>query len=425
MPEVVIVGAGVAGLACAKHLHEAGVQVLLLEASDAVGGHVRTDTVDGFRLDRGFQVLLTAAPEARRVLDYEALALRPFEAGAMVRRAGRFHQVFDPWRRPLSWLESSALGGLGDQLRALRLRSRLTAGPLEALWRRGEVTVREALEVEGFSQDFVEGFFRPFLGALCLDRELGTSSRILDFLLRMLAQGEAALPASGIGEIPAQLVRSLPEECVRTGAPVLSIQSDGVSLRGGEWIAARRIVLATDAAEAERLVELRGGDTLAVRVPQGRMGVTCVYFAAPEPPMKEPMLVLDGEGSGPVNHLCIPTQIAPEYGPSGAALVSASVLGTPSSPLQEAELVAAVRGQLSGWFGDDVTHWTHLRTYVLPRVLPDQAPGRLELGTRPARVGPGLLVCGGYREGGVLQGALASGRRAAEALLEETVSSRA
>ena len=425
MPEVVIVGAGVAGLACAHHLHAAGVEVLVLEASDAVGGHLRTDVVDGFLLDRGFHVLLTAAPEARRLLDYDALALHAFEPGAMVRRDGRFLRVFDPWRRPLAGLESSALGSLGDQLRALRLRSRVTAGPLEALWRRGEVTMREALEVEGFSQSFIEAFFRPFLGALCLDRELGTSSRVFDFLLRMLAQGEAALPAGGIAEIPAQLVRSLPEGCVRTDAPVLSIQSDGVSLRGGEWIAARRIVLATDAAEAERLVELGGGDTLAVRVPQGRLGVTCVYFAAQKPPVQESLLVLDGEGSGPVNHLCVPTQIAPEYGPPGVALVSASVLGTPPSPADEAELVAAVRAQLAGWFGDEVTHWTHLRTYVLRQVLPDQAPGRLEPGMRPARVGPGLLVCGGYREGGVLQGALASGRRAAEALLEETVSSRA
>src|SRR6185436_6104814 len=205
----------------------------------------------------------------------------------------------------------------------------------------------------------------------------------------------------------------------------LSIQSDGVSLRGGEWIAARRIVLATEPAETERLVELRGGDTLAARALRGRYGVTCFYFAAPEPPIQEPLLVLDGEGSGPVNHLCVPTQVAPEYGPGGMSLVSASVLAEPSSPEEGAALMAAVRGQLTGWFGDQVSRWTHLRTYVLREVLPDQSPGRLEPGARPARVGPGLLVCGGYREGGVLQGALASGRRAAEALLEETVSSRA
>ena len=425
MPEVVIVGGGIAGLACAKHLHEAGVEILLLEASDEVGGRLRTDLLDGFRLDRGFHFLLTATAEARRVLDLDALSLRAFQSGALVRRSDRFQQVSDPWRRPLACLESSALGSLGDQLRALRLRSRVTAGPLDALWRRGEIPVREALEVEGFSAEVIDAFFRPFLGMLCLERELATSSRLFDFLLRMLAQGEAALPASGMGEIPAQLLRLLPPERVRTGAPVLSIQSDGVSLRSGEWIAARRIVLATDAVEAERLVELRGGDTLAVRALRGRYGVTCLYFAAPEAPVEEPLVVLDGEGSGPVNHLCVPTQVAPEYGPSGAALVSASVLGTPSSPEEEAALVPAVARQLTGWFGDQVSRWTHLRTYVLAHALPDQSPGRLDPAARPAWVGPGLLVCDGHREGGGLQGALASGRRAAEVLLEETVSSRA
>ncbi|HET9298710.1 MAG TPA: NAD(P)/FAD-dependent oxidoreductase [Candidatus Polarisedimenticolaceae bacterium] len=425
MPEVVIVGGGIAGLVCARHLHEAGVEVLLLEASDAVGDPLRTDRVEGFRLDRGFHVLLTATPEARRLLDYEALDLRTFESGALVRREGRFRQVFDPWRRPLAGLESSALGHLGDQLRALRLRSRVTAGPLEALWRRGEVTVREALDVEGFSDAFVEGFFRPFLGALCLDRGLGTSSRVFDFYLRMLAQGDAAIPAGGMAEIPAQLLRSLPPECVRTGAAVLSIQSDGVSLRGGERIAARRIVLATEPAETERLVELRGGDTLAVRALHGRYGVTCLYFAAPEPPVQEPMLVLDGEGTGPVNHLCVPTQVASEYGPGGSALVSASVLAQPSSPEEGAALMGAVRAQLTDWFGAQVAQWTHLRTYVLRNVLPDQSPGRLDPDAGPAWVGPGLLVCSGEREGGGLQGALASGRRAAEVLLEEALSSRA
>ena len=212
---------------------------------------------------------------------------------------------------------------------------------------------------------------------------------------------------------------------MRTGAPVLSIQSDGVSLRGGERIPAGRIVIATDGAEAERLVGLRGADTLAVRAPRRWHGVTCVYFAASEPPVEEPVLVLDGEGRGPVNHLCVPTQIAPEYGPPGAALVCASILAAPTSPEEESELLAAVRGQLADWFGEQASRWTHLRTYVLPQALPDQAPGRHDSGPHSPWVGAGLLVCGGHREMGSLQGALRSGRRAAEALLEESVSPRA
>jgi phytoene dehydrogenase-like protein len=426
MAEIVIVGGGVAGLACARRLHEAGREVLVLEAGDVGGGRMRTDELGGFRLDRGFQVLLTAFPEARRVLDYDALALRPFEPGVLVRTQGRFHRVLDPWRRPLAWrgASSSDLGTLGDKLRALRLRARVTSGPLELLWRRGEVSSQEALEVDGFTDRILGAFFRPLLGLLFLERELATSSRLLEFLLRMLAQGEAVLPAGGMQTIPAQLAGGLPAGSVRTDAPVLTIQNDGVSLKSGEWIPARRVVVATEGTEAERLVELRGADTLALRAPHRWHGVTCVYFAAPEPPVVEPLLVLDGEGRGPVNHLCVPTQVAPEYGPGGAALVSASVLAVPRSPDEERELLASVRHQLSDWFGEPVARWTHLRTYVLPHSLPDQSPGRLEPGARSPWVGPGLLVCGDHRESGNLHGALVSGRRAAEALLEEAISPR-
>jgi phytoene dehydrogenase-like protein len=428
MAEVVIVGGGVAGLACARHLHAQGVEVLVLESSDAVGGRVRTDELSGFRLDRGFQVLLTAYPEVRQLMDPEALALRPFDAGVLIRAKGHFHAVHGPWKRPLAWLDASLsdLGTMGDKLRALRLRSRVVSGPLDVLWRRTEVTSLEALEVDGFSSTAIDVFFRPLVGALFLERELVTSSRHLEFLLRMLALGEAALPAAGIEAIPRQLAAGLPEGSVRTGAPVLSIQSDGVSLRTGEWIEARRVVVATDAAEAERLVELRGADTLALRAPHHWRGVTCLYFAANEPPVPEKLLVLNGEGRGPVNHLCVPTAVAPEYGPPGSALVSASVLAVPRTPDEEADLLEAVLGQMREWFGEAAREWTHLRTYVLPQSLPDQSPGRLEPGARSPWVGTGLAVCGDHRESGSLQGALASGRRAAEALLEEAVvSSRA
>ncbi|MFZ5833144.1 MAG: FAD-dependent oxidoreductase [Planctomycetota bacterium] len=95
--EVIVFGAGLAGLCCARRLMESGRDCLLLEASDGVGGRVRTDLVEGFRLDRGFQVLLTAYPAAQAILDYDRLDLRPFYAGAIVLHAGRFHRVADPW----------------------------------------------------------------------------------------------------------------------------------------------------------------------------------------------------------------------------------------------------------------------------------------------------------------------------------------
>ncbi|HYN01303.1 MAG TPA: NAD(P)/FAD-dependent oxidoreductase [Vicinamibacteria bacterium] len=409
-PDVVVVGAGLAGLACALRLHEAGARALVLEASDGVGGRVRSDLVDGFRLDRGFQVLLTAYPETQRVLDYPALDLKPFLPGALVRRAGRFHELSDPWRRPeRAWRSLTAgVGSLADRLRMARFRGRVRRGSLEDLFRRPESSAAERLHAEGFSAGMVDAFFRPFFGGILLDRSLSASSRMLEFVFRMMAEGDVAVPAEGMGAIPGQMARRLSEGTVRLGARVASAAPQEVRLESGETIRGDAVVIATEGPEAARLAGLP--------VP-GSRPVTCLYFAAERAPVAEPLLVLDGDGTGPVNNLCFPTQAAPGYGPAGATLVSASVVGGAAGDAGEAALEAAVRKQMAGWFGDDVRGWRHLRTYHIRHAQPEQRPGALEPVERPVRLASGLLVCGDHRDTASLHGAMLSGRRAAEAIL--------
>ncbi|MBE3032537.1 MAG: FAD-dependent oxidoreductase, partial [Actinobacteria bacterium] len=168
MSDVIVVGAGLAGLCCARELASQGVDVLVLERSDAAGGRLRTDEVDGFLLDRGFQVLLTAYPEARRALDYERLGLRPFYAGALVRHRGGFARVADPLRHPLDAARNlrSGPGSLVDKLRVARLRRRLSRASLNEVLEAPQVTTAEALRLEGFSREIVDGFFRPFFGGI-------------------------------------------------------------------------------------------------------------------------------------------------------------------------------------------------------------------------------------------------------------------
>ena len=411
--DVVVVGAGLAGLACALRLHEAGAAVRVVEASDGVGGRVRTDLVDGFRLDRGFQVLLTAYPEARRVLDYAALDLRPFLPGALVRRAGRFHELSDPWRQPgRAWRSLTArVGTLGDRLRIARFRARVRRGTLDALFRRPETSAAERLHAEGFSAEMLEAFFRPFFGGILLDRSLAASSRMIEFVFRMMAEGDVAVPATGMGAIPEQLARRLPGGTVRLGARVATASPREVRLESGEKVQGDAVVIATEGPEAARLTGLPA---------PGSRPATCLYFAAEKAPVEEPILVLDGDDSGPVNNLCFPTQAAPGYGPTGVTLVSASVVGGAASDAGDAALERAVRAQMEGWFGAEVRGWRHLRTVHVRHAQPEQWPGALEPVERPVRLAGGLFVCGDHRDTASLHGAMLSGRRAAEALLRHS-----
>lgn len=179
---VLIVGAGLAGLACALELHNKGIEFVIHEASDGPGGRVRTDFVNGFQLDRGFQVYLTAYPEGRRVLNYEALNFGRFSPGAMVRLSGRFHRVMDPWREPFLALSQilNPVGSMKDKLLVARLRAVSLAGTPDDLLQKPETTSMKALQGYGFSQNMIERFFRPFFGGIMLDSQLQVSSRMLE-----------------------------------------------------------------------------------------------------------------------------------------------------------------------------------------------------------------------------------------------------
>lgn len=401
-PDVLIVGAGLAGLCCARRLHASGVACQVLEASDGVGGRVRTDEVDGFLLDRGFQVMLTGYPEAQRMLDYEALDFRPYVSGALVLRGGRFHKVADPFRHPGEVLASAVapIGTIADKLRVARLRRRVLARSLGDIWRAPETTTQAYLERQGFSAAMIDAFFRPFFGGILLDRELRPSSRMFEFVYRMLALGETALPAGGMEAIPRQLAAGLPDGAVRLHTPVAAVRGGQVTLRSGETLRAEAVVVATDGPAAAQL-------TGQVPAPVSR-SVVCVYFASPEPVPVGNWLVLNGENDGPVNNLSVPSHVAPAYAPAGQALVSASVVGR----VDEAE--GPVRRQLTRWFGPVVASWRHLRTYRIAHAQPTVSPGGPQ--DAPFVLGR-MVICGDHRANPSIQGAMVSGREAAERVL--------
>lgn len=383
--DAVVVGAGVAGLACARTLAAAGLQPLVLERSTAIGGRVGTDRVDGFLLDHGFQVLPTAYPEGRRALDESRLALSHFTRGAIVRLDGRFRRVVDPRTSPVRGLRALAGGvlGLRDGAAVLRL----------AHGSRDETTTLDALRSAGVSRRTVEAVLAPFLRGIFLESRLSTSSRFLEFVLDTFGGGPAALPAEGMGAVPAQLAEGLE---IRVGTPVTAVGPYTVALGPGEQVRARAVVVA-----AAGLVD---------DARYGWNGVGCVYYDAPAAPLPGPWLVLNGEG-GPVNNLCVPSEVAPSYAPPGRALVSVSVLGGGEPDLD------AVGAQLRSWFGSAVGAWRVLQTFAIPQALPAYPAGAVF--DRSPRLTAGLYCCGDHREHPSLNGALASGRRAAEAVLAD------
>ncbi|MGC9501908.1 NAD(P)/FAD-dependent oxidoreductase [Streptomyces sp. WG7] len=448
--DVVVVGAGIAGLSAAHRLTSAGVTTTVLEVAHTVGGRMATEKIDGFRLDRIGQLLPTALPEPHRAPGPAGPALLPFAPGVLLHSEGRHHLAGAPAGargarsargalhavRALASAPRSApaprravhiphasgrpapaprtrvgapLGTAVDQARLGAALTRLANTPVERLLARPELPAAQALAVRGLPARTIDGFLRPLLAALLCDPDLTTSSRCADLALRAFAGGRLGLPEGGAEALPELLARTLPPGTVHTGVRVTSVATNAVTTAEHGVIRCRAVLVATDARAAAELLP-------GLRVPDFHP-VTVVHHTTDEPPTTGAALLLDADRGGPVAHTAVVSQVDPSRAPAGRTLVSSTVLGPPPPDVD-----TAVRIHLSRLYGTPTTRWETLAVHHTPEAVPTMRPPH-DL-RRPVRLLAGLYVCGDHRDTSTVHGALHSGHRASAAILTDLGSGR-
>ena len=408
-PDVVVVGAGIAGLLCAATLSQRGFSVEVLEAADGIGGRIRTDVIDGHRCDRGFQLINPAYPAARRYLDLAGLQLGTFDAGVAVAGARGLRVVGDPIRAPKHLLRT-VTSGYSRPLELLRLArwSAPALGPVRSLLGRSDTSLAASLDSAGVTGRIRREILAPFLTGVLAEATGSTSATFGRLLIRSFLLGVPGVPANGMAAIPEQLAAKLTTP-VRLQTRVTAV-AGGDGGAGGPRVDTdaaagplrpRAVVIATDPATA--------GQLLPITVPAMK-GLTTYWFSTANAPTSLNLLVVEGggRGAGPVVNTAVMSHAAPSYAPAGRHLVQATTLAGDDAGEPQ------VRTHLSRMYRTSTREWELLIRHEIRRALPEQLPP-LEH-RRTVELGGGVFVAGDHRDTASIQGALVSGRRAANAV---------
>jgi phytoene dehydrogenase-like protein len=406
-PTITIIGAGISGLTAAVYLHRKGFKIQILEASDHAGGRIKTDLVDGFRLDKGFQVLLTEYPETKALLDYEKLNLKRFLPGATVLYENGQFEIADPFRRPSALFSTvfAPVGTLKDKINTFFLKNKLVKISVPSIFNQTETETILQLKKYGFSAKMIDRFYKPFFSGIFLENELKTSSNMFDFVMKMFSEGDAALPELGMEEIPKQLVAMLPEDSIQYNMKVNAIENNKIMCENGKLVEPDTIIIATEAI-----------GLASNYIPKNKQNfhqVTNVYFEAKIAPTQKAVVVLNAAANKKwVSNLTVLTNVSKKYSSDERLLISVSLNGNPT--VDDETLAKNMQLELKNWYGNQVNDWKMIKTYRIKYALPNQEKVTNEVLNAELQLDKNVFICGDHLMNGSINAAMKSGRLVAE-----------
>ncbi|WP_111669681.1 NAD(P)/FAD-dependent oxidoreductase [Algoriphagus litoralis] len=404
--KIYIIGAGLSGLIASLELERAGFSPIILESTDKIGGRMKTDSVDGFLLDHGFQVLNTAYPEAKKYLDFQSLRLKTFDPGAVIFDDKDSYIITDPMRNPLKivGMAFSKVGTFLDKVKMFTLTQELKKKTNEEIFNEPSIPTNQYLKEYGFSDQIIDNFFKPFFRGIFLEKNLNTSSRMFEFVFKMFSLGHAAVPEKGMGEIPAMIQRQLSKTQIYFNSPVEKVESKTIYLQNGEILQADRIIIAVQPDQVMK--QLQGQFAPAHRVIN-------LYFSTQKSFLLRPMIGLVS-GNHLVNNIVFMDDVSKAYSSNGRALLSVSVL---ESNLAEKDLIKAVQAELEKISGIKADYFKFIKAYSISYALPNVDDLKYSIPMTECKITDHVYLAGDYLLNGSINAAMTSGRTAAEAVV--------
>ena len=396
-----IIGAGVSGLIAARVLENYGYHPVVIEATDRVGGRVKTDVIDCYQLDHGFQVLLTAYPAVKKHLDYEALDLQKILPGASIFKSSGQKIIGDPLRN-ISLLVSTLLSGIGnlsDKLKILKLNQKLKKKTMSAIFSDTEQSTLSYLENLGFSKEIIADFFMPFFSGIFLETKLETSSRMFEFVYKMFGEGDATIPKAGIEAVPKQLLNNLKTTTFKYNTKVAALKDGEITLDDGTQLESHYTIIAT---EASGLVSNLKNQSTEWK------SCTTLYFETDTRVIDKKLIGLIPKSGTLINNIFYNSSLESIKNPQNELL---SVTVIDDQNISHEVLVEAVKTELKAYCG--ITTTMFIKLYRIPKALPKLRNLKYDMMPSETRLTNGLFLAGDTQLNASLNAAMISGERAA------------